>query len=276
MLIDFSSLRLLHLTEYLKPKGEQCPLDQFRKTINPIEISTCMRHLYLFTTQQVEPHGEHYNQTLLKLKQPRLHEKLPQIDALEGIEAYQFLLFWVIGGLNKKKPFNDERILGDLRKICRSYEVSPSSSKRETWKQNQATMQALLVDAKYLLRETKQIELAIEEKKKNLNKACYHCAWAREQGFFEITPSIDYSCFLDEKRMITHLYERLEASRKKTKAELDKIDPDKTSICFIFSESASHLQSKITQIEKLQTLLVQKEPSLTVAQDESNIGTITI
>ncbi|WP_131794743.1 hypothetical protein [Fluoribacter gormanii] len=269
MHIDFSLLRILHVYDYQKPKGEQCPLELFRNTINPIEFSTCMRHLYLFTAEQVGMHDEFYSQILLNLRKPRLHQKLSHADALEGTDAYYFLLFWSIGGLNKKKPFNDERILGDLRKICRSYEVSTSQYKRESWQQNQAVVQALLTDAKYLLKLTK-IEMPLEEKTELLKTVCERCTWVRENGFFEITPSINYASFLDKKEMCGHLYEVLEIARKKLDTELDKISLDKTSLHFLFSNSADRLQMKIKQIEQLKALLINQEPSL-VRHDELKI-----
>ncbi|MGM9453196.1 hypothetical protein ACTAZI_07635 [Legionella bozemanae] len=262
MRIDFSLLRLLHLIDYQKPKGEQCPLELFRRRINPIELSTCMRHLYLFSAGQVEMHNDQYDEILLNLKKPRLHQKSPQLENIEGSKVYRFLLFWVIGGLNKKKPFNDERILGDLRRICRNYEHSTSPAKKEAWQQNQAVMQALLTDAKHLLKLTKNIELPLKEKKKLLKTACDHCTWVREQGFFEITPYIDYSSFLDKKEMAVHLHGVLEIVRKKLNTELGKIAADRVPISFLFSKSANHLQNKLWQIDKLQTLLIDEEPFL--------------
>ncbi|KTD41087.1 hypothetical protein [Legionella parisiensis] len=260
MLIDFNLLRLLHLIDYQKPKGEQCPLELFRRRINPIELSTCMRHLYLFSSGQAET--SQYQEILLNLNTPRVHQKVLQLDALEGSQVYRFLLFWVIGGLNNKKPFNDERILGDLRKICRNYEHSPSPAKKEAWEQNQAVLQALLTDAKYLLKLTKHIELPLEEKKLLLKAVCDHCTWVREQGFFEITPSIDYSSFLDKKEMVVHLHGVLEIVRQKLDVELSKIAVDKAPISFLFSNSANHLQDKLKQIDKLQMLLIDEEPLL--------------
>ncbi|MCE0724016.1 MULTISPECIES: hypothetical protein [Legionella] len=262
MRINFSLLRLLHLIEYQKPKGEQCSLELFRRRMNPIELSTCMRHLYLFSSEQIEMHSAQYQEILLNLKKPRLHQKLPQLDILEGSEAYRFLLFWVIGGLNNKKPFDDERILGDLRKICRNYETSISPAKKEAWQQNQAVMHALLADARHLLKLTKNIELPLEEKKILLKAVCDHCTWVREQGFFELTPCIDYSSFLDKHEMVVHLHGILEIVRRKVNIELDKIAEDKAPIFFLFSRSANRLQNKLNQIDTLQALLIDEEPSL--------------
>ncbi|WP_454783898.1 hypothetical protein [Legionella sp. WA2024007413] len=229
-----------------------------------------MRHLYLFTAEQVELHDEFYNHTLVNLRKPRLYQKMPQPDVLEGIEVYRFLLFWVIGGLNKKKPFNDERILGDLRRISRSYEISQSPYKKESWKQNKAVVQALLTDAKYLLKLTK-IEMPLEKKKELLKTACDHCAWVREKGFFEITPCIDYSSFLDKKEMFVHLFEMLEIMRKKIDTELDKISSEKASLHFLFSKSADRLQNKMECLDKLHALLICEEPSL-MRDNELSLG----
>ncbi|WP_454780967.1 hypothetical protein [Legionella sp. WA2022007384] len=261
MHIEFSLLRLLHVFDYQKPNGEPCPLELFRNKINPIEFSTCMRHLYLFSVEQLGMDGEYYNELLMKLRTPRLHQKLPHIEALEGADVYRFLLFWAIGGLNKKKPFNDERILGDLRKMSRSYEVSTSPYKRETWRQNQAVVQALLTDAKYLLKLTK-IEMPLEEKKKLLTTVCAQCAWVRENGFFDITPRIDYASFLHPKEMCVHLYGTLEIKRRKLHTELDKISLDKKSLHFLFSQTVEQLQNKLKKIDQLQALLIREEPSL--------------
>lgn len=262
MRINFSLLRLLHLVNYQKVKGEHCPIELFKRTINPMELSTCMRHLYLFNADQVGSHTDDYKHTLEKLQKPRLHQTPIQFEAMEANEAYQFLLFWVIGGLNNKKPFDDERILGQVRKISRIYELSPSPYKRETWKQNQAVIQALLTDSKNLLKLTKMIELPLEEKKSLLKKVCERCTWVREQGFFEITTNINYATFVDQKSMMLHLYNVLKSARERIDLEFSKISSDKKSLCFLFSSSVEKLRDKLKNIELLQEILIREEPAL--------------
>ncbi|STY29529.1 Uncharacterised protein [Legionella wadsworthii] len=270
MRIDFSLLRLLHLYNYQKVKGEQCPLELFKRKINPIELSTCMRHLYLFNESQFEPHAEEFKLTLEQLKTPRLHQKPIEFDALQGAQVYQFLLYWVIGGLNNKKPFDDERILGSVRAICRNYELSLSSIKRETWEQNQPVILALLSDAKHLLKLTKMVKLPLEEKKALLKKVCERCTWVRDLGFFEITPNIDYRAFIDQEDMMVHLYNILKLARIKTDLEFNKISTDEKAMGFVFSSSKDRLREKLQKIEQLQEILIREEPSLK-KMDESYI-----
>lgn len=62
--------------------------------------------------------------------------------------------------------------------------------------------------------------------------------------------------------MAVHLHGVLEIVRKKLNTELGKIAADRVPISFLFSKSANHLQNKLWQIDKLQTLLIDEEPFL--------------
>lgn len=55
-------------------------------------------------------------------------------DFWEGIEAYSHLLYWMLGGLNTKDPFNDDRLIGQVRTINTDYETTQSQNKKDLGK----------------------------------------------------------------------------------------------------------------------------------------------
>lgn len=157
----FSNLHIVHLYDYQKPEEGQCPLELFVKSVNPVALSTCMRHIYIFTSAQLTGKEQVFDNVITQIQTPQPHKKTAFCEYLQGEQAYQFLLFWSIGGLNKNKLFADERILGDLRKSCTQYEKSNSTKKQKAWKENKTVMLALEMDSKNLLPLTKKNTIKI-------------------------------------------------------------------------------------------------------------------
>ncbi|WED42545.1 hypothetical protein [Legionella cardiaca] len=255
--MNLSALYLLHLYDYQKTTaGNLDPLSNLKKDFNPLILSTCMRHLYLFSEEQVGEKRDNLENFLREMQTPKLHQKMSKIELLQGTQAYEKLLFWVIGGLNPKKPFNDERILGDLRKTYQSYENTSSPKRKVAWEANKPVILALLADGKNLLALTK--ELAKNDNQKELLEiACKNCTWARENGFLPFLSTVNYAVFVDQGEMIAHFQELLQVKERKTLTELRKHSANQVPLSFLFSEDPAKfaLQNNLDEIVKLKKLL---------------------
>ncbi|KGP64260.1 hypothetical protein EP47_04215 [Legionella norrlandica] len=271
--MKLSTLHVIHLYDYQKPEDGKCPVQKLKKTLNPLILSTCMRHLYLFSSEQLNDKELVLKESLEQIRTPYPHQKMPHCDYFQGEEAYEFLLFWVIGGLSPKKPFADERILGDLRKTCNKYESSASPIAKEVWKANKLLMLALLLDSKYLVALTKKLShLPIEEKRLRLKEVCKNCVWARTQGFMNMLVSIDYEMFLDREKMLTHLMEKLEYKKNTIYEELLALSENKANLSFFFSEEPRklYLDENLIHIERLRRILIKEK------QDSESISKVTL
>ncbi|KTD23752.1 Uncharacterised protein [Legionella lansingensis] len=260
-----SSLYVLHVYDYQKREGAQCPIQRLIKEVNPVVLSTCMRHIYVFSEQQVAEKKELLPEIVRTLQTPVLHQKTPHCELLQGNEAYQFLLFWIIAGLNSKKPFADERILADVRKKCRSYESTTSQQKINAWSVNKIVMLALLTDGKHLLNVTKKLdEEQHKVKERQLRSACENCTWAREKGFMPLLSTIDYKVFPEREKMLTHLQEILMLKETKIRQKLESLTKDKTVLSCLFSKKPLkfRLQQDLETIQKMQKILASETLAL--------------
>ena len=128
---------VLHLYHFTKEKGGNCPLDDFIRDINPIILSTCMRHIYVFDESQVKEHPETLKKLLTYLDTPRQHQSPIKYDYLNnGVAAYSFLLLWSIGALNKDKVLQDDRVLNAIRKTYLQYEQAKAGKKYTAFVKN--------------------------------------------------------------------------------------------------------------------------------------------
>ena len=248
--MSVKELNLLHIYAFSKPKGERCPLRRFNQVVNPLAISTCMRHIYVYSDAQLEGKEESLNSLIGKLNDPGQHQALNKYDHLKGREAYAFLLYWVVGGLNNKSPFNDLRILGDLRKTLHTIEHSNKKSNINAWFHNKEVANSFRRDSKYLLDWVKNLpsELELDEKKVIVMNACRNCAWAREEGLFDLLTQFDYENFVDDGLMMEHISEQLNWTELKIKQEQEKIHNRLGDIGFLFSLSNIHLEERLEQV----------------------------
>ncbi|WP_131782407.1 hypothetical protein [Legionella gresilensis] len=227
---------VLHLYNFQKEKGEKSPLDDFIREVNPIVLSTCMRHIYVFDESQLEGRQPILNKLLLSLKNPREYQAKIEYDYLSGIEAYSFLLLWSIGALNKNKPLDDHRVLDSIRKICLEYEKTGSVKKKVTYEINKKFLNHFLLDAKRMhqvlldklkvLKEESHGENAPIIEKFKL--ASYKCAQVRNSSFLDSLPLFNYSYFLlDEAELFVKIEQNLQEVRGKLSTKLLENRPKK-------------------------------------------------
>ncbi|MDI9817846.1 MULTISPECIES: hypothetical protein [unclassified Legionella] len=269
-----SKLIILHLYDYQKPEGSSCPVTQFKKTVNPLALSTCMRHIYVFSTKQL-PNEALIPSLMAQLKTSHPHQKLPQVDVCYGKEAYAKLLLWSIGGLNNKKPFNDPRILGDLRQFCFSYSKAPANSqKNQAWNFNKKIMDALLTDSKRLLELANSLQEPLEIKRRLLQTACERCAWARDENYLAIINSFEYGNFLTQEKMLVHLKVKLDYLQSTTERQLNSLSKSRAS----FFGKAVNINERLTVIRELQQRLELPEyqESQSMTANEACTGSVNL
>lgn len=259
-------LTVLHLYNYSKPKGKASSLKRFTQQVNPLVLSTCMRHIYLFPTLDEITKQKALDPLLETLNTPFKGQSLYHYDYLKGKEAYAFLLYWAVGGLNHKNRFNDLRILGDLRKILHAEEQSLRQTSKDAWQDNKETALALRLDAKLLLGGMAAMsnEWDEEEQAYFIKKACQQCAWARDIGLLDLLPNINYNVFFEGVNLIEALGRELTIFKNKCQLEIEQIKARLVPLSFLFSETRSHIQLKIDKVRSFQSKLTQNEEALSI------------
>ncbi|MGQ3889815.1 hypothetical protein ACQUW5_12390 [Legionella sp. CNM-1927-20] len=275
---------VLHLYNFQKEKGCRSPLDDFICNVNPIVLSTCMRHIYVFDQSQLEGQQDVLNKLLTFLETPREYQTKIEYDYLSGIEAYSFLLLWSIGALNKNKPLDDHRVLDSIRKVCLEYERSSSGKKKMTYQVNKKFLNAFLLDAKRMhqalldnldiLKEESQGETApIIKKFKHASK---QCAQMRDNDFLDNLPVFNYSYFLlEESELFLKIQQNLEEVKDNLQVELSGNHPKKEKKALSFFSNS--LEAEKTKREKikikisnLDTLILKAKSSLANDADNSS------
>ncbi len=251
-----SNLEILHIYEYQKVSGARDFLESFRREANPIELSTCMRHIYLFNQLQKPAEMDSLTQLLHYLKTPQKYQLSPEHHYLQGEKAYSFLLYWVVGGLHPKKPFDDDRLLGQFRDIYTKYKVSNSPRLKEIYNKNQEIMDLFMIDAKRMHNALLTIkDRPLEEKKHLFKQACDNCSWARNNDFLEGISELDYTHFFDEETMKSYLSEKLTFIENKLATSLESIKLKKQCLnknATVFSPKTNLIFHKIeTNVEEI-------------------------
>lgn len=248
--MKFANLHVLHIYQYSKPTGKCCPLAQFTQHVHPLMVSTCMRHIYIFTAEQLQNNEDSLLNLEEHLNNPGLHQIKSQYDFLQGSEAYTFLLYWVLGWLNNKKPFDDVRILGNLRSCLRDIETSNSAHKKSAWQANKLFANCLLKDSKYLQEwiQTLSDNMELPEKDQLVTATCKRCTWAHEQGLLALFNTFNYANFVSEELMMNHIQELIVLYEKKSTTERQKICDRKSSVQFIISQSIIHIDERLNKI----------------------------
>lgn len=246
---------------YSKPKGKKSLLKTFISAVKPLAVATCMRHLYIFNNEQLQGATKHLTNLQLEFDNPPLHHAKTEYQILDGAEAYTFLLYWLVGGLNKKNPFDDIRILGDLRKILYSVEHGKGSNTQKTWLHNKEVGNALRQDGKRLLKWVQSLpkEMAIDKKEALVMQACTNCTWARQQGLLEFIVKFDYSYLASKELMMQYIDTQLKVISEKANQVLERTSRSLGSIGFLFSLSRPHLELRIEQAQQYQETLFQDE-----------------
>lgn len=236
MQFDINKLVVLHLYNYTKPKGEPDPLSQVEKECQVVKVSTCMRTIYILNSDALtsEKQIRVYQAFVAFLNKKDHYSGATTFERLEGQQAYAFLLYWMIGGVNSKRLFDDTRIIGDVRKIWNKMIVSPSPraiSLVATYKQlffNLFSDSTQLVKLVKLYNRFEQPEFA-----EQLKRACQNCSWARVNGFLRVIAGFNYQYFAEDKHLL-HLKMNLEVVQQRIliKAQLSPTG----DVCFFKSK----------------------------------------
>ncbi|RUR18493.1 hypothetical protein ELY21_07255 [Legionella sp. km535] len=197
---DLNKLVVLHLYQYSKPRGEQDPLYRVEKTCDAVKLSTCTRIIYILTSDSLvsEEQSAAYKSLTDFLGRQDMYSGGIKFERLDGDKAYEFLLYWMIGGINPKKTLNDPRILGDVRALWTKMTASPSARAQKLVEIFSAFFKDLFTDSASLhklLSVNKHLDQAtLVETFKN---ACQNCTWARVNGFLSCLSGFTYQHFLD-------------------------------------------------------------------------------
>ena len=197
-------LVVLHLYNYMRPKGEKDPLAQVEKACQVIKLSTCMRTIYVLNKDalQSEEQQKSYQALISYLERKDMYSAATKFDCLEGPTAYQFLLYWILGGVNPKLTFHDSRVLGDVRAIWSKLCVSPSPRAKVLVELYKTLFQDLFIDSTNL---SKLIPMynSLEQKllEAKLHLACINCAWARMKGYLSYVTVLNYACFAENEHL---------------------------------------------------------------------------
>jgi len=208
-------LVVLHLYKYCKPKGEKDPLQNVEKSCQVVKLSTCMRTIYVSTTDAmpVGP-GTPYEQFSDYINKKEGYSSI-EFERLEGQAAYRFLLYWMIGGFNPKNTLSDVRIKGDVRLIWDKIVRSSSPYKQKLVPIYRNLFDVFFEDsAKISKLIPVYIDLEKEELEDRLKLICRTCSWARTNGFLSSITSFDYRHF-GKNSYIDALQNVLEKSEKK-------------------------------------------------------------
>lgn len=184
----------------MKPKGEKDPLAQVEKACQVIKLSTCMRTIYVLNKDALssEEQQRAYQALIAFIQRKDIYSASTQFEYLEGPKAYQFLLYWIIGGVNPKQTFHDVRILGDVRAIWTKMCASPSYRVQALVEQYKFFFKDLFSDSIQLSKlisiyeSLEQKSLAIK-----LQAACLNCSWARTNGLLGCLVSFNYVHFAE-------------------------------------------------------------------------------
>ncbi|CAM2952221.1 Uncharacterised protein [Legionella steigerwaltii] len=112
---DFQKFRVVELT--LNRGGEKTKdaIKRLKDLVNPIHSVSCVRHIFIF--KDVE------DQKALAEILEELKGKNKSCKLLTGLEAYNFLLSWIVGGEyrvakpgSKLSLYNDNHVLGKFKK----------------------------------------------------------------------------------------------------------------------------------------------------------------
>lgn len=263
--MKLDDLHVLHIYHYSKPKGSRCPLKQFTRNTSPLAVSTCMRHIYIFSESQFKSNQPHLNTLTDKLENPEQYQAKSDYDLFHGEEAYAFLLFWIIGGCNPKNPFNDPRILGDLRNTLFKYEHSKNKNAINAWNENKQIANALRVDGKRLLEWVSNLppDLSYEDKLSLAKIVCKNCAWLRKTGLLTYVIHVDYSTLINQEEMVAHIKEQLDDMEEKKRQTAKKIHSSyEGGIGFLFDIGLHKINSELKRISEFRETL---EESLTLS-----------
>jgi hypothetical protein len=203
---NINKLVVLHFYQYIKPTGQRDPLAQLEKVCDGVKLSTCMRVILVLNRDSlaIEQQQVAYENLMGYLDKKDSHSGAIKFQQLEGIGAYEFLLYWMVGGLNPKRTFDDCRIIGDVRGIWNKILTSTNKKAQKLVPIYSNFFNSLFTDTVNLSKLLASYDqLSVHEIADKLHTASSNCAWARAEGFLSCLNHFDYSHFAAN----THLKE---------------------------------------------------------------------
>lgn len=164
-----------------------------------------------------------------------------------------------MGGLRLDNPFNDSRLLGQLRSTIRTYEISHVKVEQESYAIHKNLLNCLLNDTKKLHQALlAKRNLPLEELQLLFKTACEHCAKARVRGYLDFLYNFNYENFCYPEKWQQVIQEALFQRTEKLKNALNtRTDPVKKSI---FQEGIRHQLIKIhEQVTRLDFHFVDEQ-----------------
>lgn len=243
---DMNKLVVLHLYNYMKPKGETDPLSQVEKECQVVKVSTCMRTIYILNSDALtsEKQTLAYEALITFLNKKNHYSAATSFERLEGPQAYEFLLYWMVGGVNRKRLFDDCRIIGDVRAIWNKMSVSQSPRAQVLVKLYKPLFLSLFNDSTKLAALVKLYDRA--ELSQQLKRACQNCSWARENGFLDLISGFDYQYFAQG----THLIQMQISLKLLEERIMDKAELSSTGQVISFKSKYEVTEEKLTAISQ--------------------------
>ncbi|WP_155823573.1 hypothetical protein [Legionella shakespearei] len=264
---DMNKLVVLHLYNYMKPKGETDPLSQVEKECQVVKVSTCMRTIYILNSDALTSAKQiqAYEALISFLNKKNHYSAAISFERLEGTKAYEFLLYWMIGGVNPKRLFDDSRIIGDVRAIWNKMLVSQSPRARPLVDLYKPLFFSLFTDSTQLAGLVKLYDRG--ELSQQLQRACQNCSWAREKGFLNLVSGFNYQYFAQGTHL-HHMQTSLEVLEKKI---MDKAQLSSSGeVCF-FKSNYEITEQQLTAIsQRLKAILDLAQLINTMLNDNSD------
>lgn len=226
--MNISKMMIFHTTNYLKTYDPGKLLEKFTTKVHPVILSTCMRQIRLFEQGEenidIRPYKDIAEKPESENKKTILNLSTEiKSDYIKGEEAYSFLIYWTLGALHCSKPFDDDRLLGQLRTIVLEYEYAGSDVKKKVFKKYEKILKDLVIDTTAMhkvLLDKKHLSEA--DKEVIFKQACNNCAWARNLGLLDVIHLKYEECCNDRNSFIKKCLSALDFSENKLEKNLEK------------------------------------------------------
>ncbi|RUR11001.1 hypothetical protein [Legionella sp. km772] len=269
---DINNLVVLHLYNYMRPRGEKDPLAQVEKECQVVKLSTCMRTIYVLNKDALKSEGQQkaYQALIDYIERRDMYSASTKFESLEGAQAYEFLLYWVLGGVNPAKTFQDSRILGDVRQIWTKLCGSPSPRAQTLVSLYKTLFNDLFADSGQLRKLISVYEsLEPTSLALTLKTACVNCARARIQGFLTCLVNFDYSAFAENTHLL-ELKDGLLRLQEKLSSRVKVPEGEEALQSIVAEQQRDGIRKRLLEIEQLLLVLDHLNPSVVMGKLEAS------
>lgn len=257
---NINKLVVLHLYNYIKPSGQRDPLTLIENACQGVRISTCMRIVLVLNTDALvtEEQLKAYASLTDFLDKKDNYSAAIFFERLNGVKAYEFLLYWMIGGINPKRTFDDCRIIGDVRSIWNKITGSTGYKSQILTPVYTGLFNILFADTVQLYKLIDIYnELNIGDLVNKLQTATKNCAWARLSGFLSCLNNFNYAHFAEG----TYLEEMKRSLECMKQALLSKVTQSPSGEITFFQSNYEVTKNTFegikTRLETISQLLVR-------------------